>query len=229
MKEVIAIDGPAGAGKSTVARLLAAELGFLYLDTGALYRALTWQAIRHGLDLADEAGLANLAGTTSLDIVPGPGGQQVFVDGEEATGAIREPGVTGQTFHLARSPGVRRALLPVQRDFARRHDLVADGRDTGTVVFPRARLKIYLDAPLEIRARRRRQDLDRAGTPRPLAEVRADLAARDRHDLTRAIAPLKQAPDAVYLDTGRLTAAAVVGRLAALYRARRQPEKSDRA
>lgn len=217
---MIAIDGPGGAGKSTVARLLAGRLGFLYLDTGALYRALTWKAQREGVDLHDEEALAEMAGKTALDLRNGPSGLEVLVDGRDVTAEIRRPEVTENTFYIARSPKIRAVLLPVQREFALRDNLVAEGRDTGTVVFPGARLKVYLDASLDTRARRRQRDLSRAGENQALERVREDLAARDRHDLTRSAAPLRKAPDAVTLDTGCLSVAEEVERIADLFRAR---------
>ena len=202
---IIAIDGPAGAGKSTLARQLARRLGFLYLDTGALYRALTWKALQEGVNLEDETALEKITRTARLDIRPAPEGVRVFVDGTEVTGEIRTPEVTRNTFYLARSPRVRAALLPLQRQFGERNNLVVEGRDTTTVIFPRATLKIYLDASLKTRAGRRTLDLEKIGARQPVPEVEREMAERDRQDLSRRVAPLVRAPDAHYLDTSGLT------------------------
>lgn len=220
MKEVIAIDGPAGAGKSTVARLLARKLGFLYLDTGALYRALTLKALRAGVDLEDENALAGLVSTSCLDLREIDGKLAVFLDGEDVSAEIRTPEVTEQTFHIAASPLARAALLPVQRSFAERDNLVVEGRDTTTVVFPRARLKVYLDAPLDVRAARREKDLIGAGIKHGKEKISAWISERDRLDRSRSVAPLRKAPDAVYLDSGDKTIEEEVDSLARLFLSR---------
>ncbi len=220
MCHVIAIDGPAGAGKSTVARLLAKELGFLFLDTGALYRALTYKALQKEINLEDERELAALYGETAIDLQVAPKGLRVMLDGEDVTEEIRRPEVTRNTFYIARSPRVRQLLLPLQREFARKSNLVAEGRDTTTVIFPEATLKVYLDATPETRALRRQQDLQKTGIKQSSAEVEREVRERDRHDISRAVAPLRKAPDAVYLDSSRMTITEEVVFLARLFRER---------
>src|SRR5450759_2922129 len=163
MKYIIAIDGPAGAGKSTIAKALAQKLGFFCLDTGALYRTLTYKALQKGLDLKNEKELATLAQETKIDLQDKVDGLHVFMDDQEVTDQIRTPEVTRNTFYIARSPEVRQAILPLQRKFAKMTSLVAEGRDTTTVVFPDATLKVYLDANLGTRAKRRGKDLTKAG------------------------------------------------------------------
>ncbi len=217
MKYIIAIDGPAGAGKSTVAKALAKKLGFFYLDTGALYRALTYKALQKGLNLEDEEALVEMVRETRIDLQDKADGLHVFMDGREITGEIRTPEVTGKTFYIARSPEVRQSILPLQRKFAERESLVAEGRDTTTVVFPDATLKIYLDANLETRAKRRGEDLSKAGVEQSIAKTAEEVAERDNHDLSRSVAPLRQAEDAFYLDTTNLSITEVVEHLALLF------------
>ena len=230
---VIAIDGPAGSGKSTAARLLARRLGFTHVDTGALYRTVTLLALERGADLGDEAALAGLVPEIRvrfepcsesrgalLQGEPAADGVRVFSAGRDVSAAIRRPELAAQVRHAARSALVRRALLPVQREFAAAGPVVMEGRDIGTVIFPDAEVKFYLDAPLEIRAERRWRELVAAGSPATLEEVRRQEAARDESDLRRAVAPLRRAADAVVVDTGGLSVAAMVERLAELAGAR---------
>ncbi|MDO9574103.1 MAG: (d)CMP kinase [Candidatus Contubernalis sp.] len=213
MNYVIAIDGPAGAGKSTIAKTLAQKLGFFYLDTGALYRTLTYKALQQGLDLKDEKALVTLARETRIDLQDREDGLHVFMDGQEITDQIRTPEVTRNTFYVARSPEVRQAILPLQRKFAEKASLVAEGRDTTTVVFPDAALKVYLDANLETRAQRRGKDLSKAGVEQSITKTAQEVAERDNHDCSRSVAPLRQAEDAFYLDTTNLSVNEVVERL----------------
>ncbi|MFH1903456.1 MAG: (d)CMP kinase [Candidatus Omnitrophota bacterium] len=217
MNYIIAIDGPAGAGKSTVAKSLAQKLGFFYLDTGALYRTLTYKALQKGLDLENEKALAALAQETKIDLQDKVGGLHVFMDGQEVTDQIRFPEVSRNTFYIARSPEVRQAILPLQRKFAERASLVAEGRDTTTVVFPDATLKVYLDANLETRAKRRGKDLTKAGVEQSITKIAEEVAERDNHDRSRSVAPLRQAEDAFYLDTTNLSITEVVERLTSLF------------
>ena len=218
MNYVIAIDGPAGAGKSTVAKILAQRLGFFYLDTGALYRTLTYKALQEHLELENEEALAEMAKETEIDLQDKPDGLHVFMDGQEVTGRIRTPEVTRNTFYIARSARVRQAILPLQRSFARKTSLVAEGRDTTTVVFPDAALKVYLDADLETRAKRRGKDLKKAGIRQSVTKIAEEVAERDNHDRSRSVAPLRQAEDAFYLDTTNLSITEVVERMASLFR-----------
>ena len=217
MNYIIAIDGPAGAGKSTIAKALARKLGFFYLDTGALYRTLTYKALQKNLDLENEQALAALARETKIDLQDKVDGLHVFMDNQEITDQIRFPEVTRNTFYIARSPEVRQAILPLQRKFAERASLVVEGRDTTTVVFPNATLKVYLDANLETRAKRRGKDLTKAGIKQSIAKTASEMAERDNHDRSRSVAPLRQAEDAFYLDTTNLSITEVVEHLTSLF------------
>ncbi|PYT16800.1 MAG: (d)CMP kinase [Acidobacteria bacterium] len=185
---IIAIDGPAGAGKSTIARSLARRLGFTYIDTGAMYRALALWALRAGIDLDDLHRLEQLARAARIEFPAG--GSSILLNGEDVTSAIREAQVSEAASKVAAAPGVRRRLSSA----------VMEGRDIGTVVFPEAQVKIYLDADPEIRASRRAGELGAA-----VDKVAREMAERDQRDRTRTEAPLTQAPDAEYLDTSRLS------------------------
>ena len=210
---VIAIDGPAGAGKSTVAKALAKKLGLRYLDTGAMYRALTWKALVSDLDLEDDEALVRLARGTKLELRDADGSTQVLIDGRDVTGEIREEAVSNNSFYLARSPGVRAEMVAAQRALGEAGGLVAEGRDMGTVVFPHADLKFFLDARLGERAQRRHKELAAKGESVDQSQVEADLRTRDDRDSTRAVAPLKQAEDAIRVDTTELGIDEVVAAL----------------
>ncbi len=212
---IVAIDGPAGAGKSTVTRRVAQQLGLLYLDTGAMYRSVAWLALDRGLDPADRLAMAELAASCTITFgePTEPGGEQrVWVNDRDATRAIRTPDVTAQVSVVAAHPEVRRALVAQQRAIGRRGGLVAEGRDIGTHVFPDAEVKIFLTATPQERARRRLQDWrDRGQTDLPdLAELEASITERDRLDSTRAVSPLLKAADAWELVTDGLTIEQVV-------------------
>ena len=201
----IAIDGPAGAGKSTLARRLARELGFLYVDTGAIYRTVTLAVLRAGADPADAAQVVPLL--EGLDIQMGYGGdgvQRMGLGKEDVTEAIREHSVSGAASQVAAIPEVRAFLLDYQRGLSRTHNIVMDGRDIGTVVLPNADVKIFLTAAPEARARRRLLELEQLGQQADYETVLRDIKERDRQDETRPVAPLKQAADAARLDTTRL-------------------------
>ena len=198
---IIAIDGPAGSGKSTAARNVAQALGFTYLDTGAMYRAVTWKAIESGLDLADEQGLVDLTARIDIAMVPDSGGARVFVDGVEVTGRIRSEEVSREAYHVAGSARCRERIVALQRRMAADGGVVAEGRDIGTVVFPDADLKLFLVASPEERARRRVGQLRKAGQRADLQQVLRDIELRDRRDTEREVSPLRQAPDAVLVDT----------------------------
>jgi cytidylate kinase len=214
---VVAIDGPAASGKSTTARLAALRLGFRYLDTGAMYRAVTWKALAAGADPADGRALAALAASVRLELVPGPAGERLLADGDDVTERIREPAVTRAVSLVASVPAVRRALVPLQRALARGGPAVVEGRDIGTVVFPDAAVKIFLVASLEERARRRRLELgERAGS---LAELAEEIRRRDALDSERDDSPLRPAPDAVPLDTTGLAIEDVVAEIVRIVRA----------
>ncbi len=203
---IIAIDGPAGAGKSTIARSLAKRLGFIYLDTGAIYRALTLKALRKGIDMHDEDRLIQMCRETDLAIDNKEDGSiRVFLDGEDVSELIRSPRITKYVSVLARISGVRAEMLKLQRNIGSSSNSVIDGRDIGTVVFPNADRKFYLDAEFCERVRRRFNELKSAGGTISLEEVEADLRNRDRIDSTRKCAPLRKADDAVYIDTTNMS------------------------
>ena len=201
MSFVITIDGPAAAGKSTTARAVAARLGFLYVDTGALYRALAFKVIENGVALDDSDGLDRCLAETRLDLSGSAETAHVWLDGEDVSDRIRTPAVSEMASRLAALPAVRRDLVRIQRALRERGTLVGEGRDLGTVVFPDAEVKVYLDADLETRARRRSRELYERGIPVALDEVMAELAKRDERDRTRADSPLKAALEATVIDT----------------------------
>jgi len=200
---VVAIDGPAGAGKSTIARRVASRLGFVYIDTGAMYRAVGLWALRTGVDLEDMHRLEQLASAARIEFAPGSG--RVFLNGEDVTDAIRTPEVASAASRISVYGGVRRAMVAEQQRIGRQTNVVMEGRDIGTVVFPDADVKIFLDAAPQVRAERRLRELRERGQPADAAQVAAELEERDLRDRTRAESPLMQAPDAVYLDTTGLS------------------------
>jgi cytidylate kinase len=210
----IAIDGPSGAGKGTVARAVARALGYRHVDTGAMYRAVGWLALRAGLSWEDEAALEALARGARFDLE----GARVVVDDHDVTTAIRTPEIDRAATAVARIPGVRAALVAQQRAMAAGGGVVMEGRDIGTVVFPDADLKIYLDATPEERARRRATDPAHAGGAAGVASVAGALAERDRLDRTRKASPLAIADDAVVIDTTGMDVSEVVARALALVR-----------
>lgn len=200
---VIAIDGPAGAGKSTIARRVAERLGFVYIDSGAMYRAVALWAMRLGVDLENAHKLEQLAAAARIEFEAG--GVRVFLNGEDVSEAIRAPEVASAASQISVYKGVRRALVAEQRRIASESSVVMEGRDIGTVVFPDADVKIFLDAAPGTRAERRLRELSERGQQVPAEQVAAELEERDRRDRSRAEAPLVQAPDAAYLDTSALS------------------------
>ncbi|GAB4344647.1 MAG: (d)CMP kinase [Candidatus Abyssubacteria bacterium] len=207
---VITIDGPAGSGKSTVAKLVAARLSLLYVDTGAMYRAVAWKALSENLDITDERKVAHLAARMKIDLRPGQNGVLVFADGEEVTDVIRAPDVTDASSRIAAFPSVRDTLVKRQQAMGRERGVVMEGRDIGTVVFPDTPFKFYLDASITERARRRMKDLLNAGHRVTLDELKRQVQERDRRDMSREVGPLTRARDAILIDTTNMTIEEVV-------------------
>lgn len=216
---IVAIDGPAGSGKSTVARMVAQRLQALLLDTGAIYRSLALLADRKGCPPDDGPALAKLARQMDVRFVRDGDQQRVQIGSEDVTDAIRTPRTSRAASIVSRHPEVRGALLDIQHGFARRGSVVAEGRDIGTVVFPRAQVKVFLVADPRVRAQRRFSELRAAGQSVSLEQVTQDQQRRDDADASRAVAPLKAAPDAVRIDTSELTPQQVCDRIMALCRA----------
>ena len=213
---IIAIDGPAGAGKSTVARCLAKELGFVYLDTGAIYRALTLKALDKKMNLRDLESLVQMCKDVKLDISNNQDGTiRILLDGDDVSRRIRLPQVTQYVSEIAKIREVRKEMLKLQRSIGLANNSLVDGRDIGTVVFPNADCKFYLDAEFNQRVRRRFKELQEAGTQITLKEVESDLKNRDCIDSTRSCAPLKKADDALYIDTTNMTVEEVVKKILA--------------
>lgn len=213
---VIAIDGPSASGKGTVAERVAAALGFRYLDSGVLYRLATLQALRRGAPLEDAEALATIARDLEIAFRDG----KLWLAGEDVTEAVRTEAVSAATSRVAASPAVREALLARQRAFREGPGLVADGRDMGSVVFPDATLKVFLTADVATRAERRHKQLMEKGMCAKMMDVVEELRQRDARDSARPVAPLRHYPDAVFLDTTRLTIDQAVGQVLAWYRER---------
>jgi cytidylate kinase len=220
-KLIIAIDGPSGAGKGTIARTLSSQLGYRHVDTGAMYRAVGWKACRDGIALDDEAGVAGVASRANLIVENG----RVEIDGHDVTRAIRTPEVDKIAAAVARLPRVREVLVARQRELGLSGGVVMEGRDIGTVVFPHADVKVYLDASAEERARRRANDVAHTGSQAGQAAVAEAIAARDKSDTTRAVSPLTLAPDAVRIDTTELSVDAVVEQVMELVKLKVQTSK----
>jgi cytidylate kinase len=213
---VVAIDGPAGAGKSTIAKRLAERLGFTYIDTGAMYRAVALWAVRQSVDFADPHRMEQLALAAAIELAPG----RIQLNGEDVTAAIRTPEVSSGASKIAVIPGVRRAMVAKQREIGRKVSVVMEGRDIGTVVFPDADVKVFLDANPEERVRRRLRESRAKGEEVSESVLAAQMKERDQRDSTRADAPLSQAPDALYLDSTVLTIEEVEEAILKMVRAR---------
>lgn len=203
----VAIDGPAGAGKSSVAKLIANRLHYLYIDTGAMYRAFTWAVLRRNLDLADATALKELADTIQIRLVPAPDTCRVYVNTQEVTEEIRKSDVATHVSSVAALAVVREKLVQLQREMAAQGNVILDGRDIGTVVLPHATVKVFLTASVASRAKRRFLEVQAKGEDETLADIQQNIAARDAMDSQRDIAPLKQAADAVLVDNSDLTLA----------------------
>jgi cytidylate kinase len=219
-KLIIAIDGPVGSGKSTVARGVAELLGYTYLDSGAMYRALALKAIRRGVSLSDATALENLARETHIDLERGADGQKVLLDGEDVTQGIRTAEVSQAASRVALIPDVRQLLVDEQRRAGSRGAVVMEGRDIGTVVFPHAELKIFLDASVEMRAERRWREHQQKGDGFTLAQVVDEVHERDLRDRSRAASPLLRAKDAVLVDNTAMDAIETARLIAQLARER---------
>lgn len=220
-KIVVAIDGPAGAGKSTIAKLAAEKLGYAYIDTGAMYRSVAWKFLQTGKAF-DEDFISGLSKTMLIDFKPEAKINRVFVDGTEVTDAIRTPEVTAIVSRVAAIGAVREAMVDQQRRMGEAGGVLMDGRDIGTVVFPNAQLKIFLTASVEERARRRYAEMVAKGQQVDLQQLQADIAERDKQDSERAISPLRQAEDALLLDTSDMGISEVTDRILQLVQERTQ-------
>ncbi len=223
---VIAIDGPVGAGKSTAARRLADALGYVYIDSGAMYRAMGWKAVQAGVDLKDRKRVAAMALATDICVVVGAAGPRVLVDGRDVTAELRTRSMDEASSVVSTYPEVRRRLVALQRATAEAGGVVMDGRDIGTVVFSDADLKFYLDADLIVRAGRRLQDLRRGGSDADLTAVQAEVAQRDARDQGRETSPLTAAADAIRIDSTGLDADEVLRRMLAVVAQVLKPDKS---
>ncbi len=216
----IAIDGPAGAGKSTVAKLVAKELNMIYVDTGALYRAIALYLIRNGIDGDDEAAVGTALSDIRISMSHEADGQHIFLNSDDVTGQIRTEAVGNMASKTSAYAAVRQKLLSLQQNIAKEYDVVMDGRDIGTTVLPDAEVKIFLTASVDVRAKRRFDELTAKGETCDYDKIAADIAARDEQDRTRALSPLKQADDAFLLDSSSLTIEEVVSAITAKYEER---------
>ncbi|MGM0899921.1 MAG: (d)CMP kinase [Bacillota bacterium] len=209
----IAIDGPAAAGKSTVAKILAEGLEYIYIDTGAMYRALTYKAIKNQTDIKNEAALMEILNDSTIDLLPGQAGQIVLLDGTDVTNDIRTSEVTNNVSVVAAHEAVRIEMVKRQQRFAERGGVVMDGRDIGTHVLPNAEVKVFLLASVEERAQRRHAENIQKGYPSDLETLKQEIAQRDKFDSEREVAPLKKAKDAVEIDTTSLSIQQVVDQI----------------
>ncbi len=209
---IVTIDGPAGSGKTTLSRMLADKLGFDYVDTGALYRGVAWQVLRKGVAVDDNAALGRLCQDLSLELIRQKGDLHLWVDGVDVTDRIRTPEISMAASAVSAQPTIRECLLGLQRSLGQNRRAVFEGRDMGTVVFPDAQIKFFLEADLEVRAQRRFQELT-PQTDTEFKDVKADMKKRDANDSSRALAPLKPASDAVMIDTTDLSIPQVLDQL----------------
>ena len=218
MSKAIAIDGPAGAGKSTIAKKVAAELSFIYVDTGAMYRAMALYMIKNNISPDDAEGIAQTCKSADITIKHEDGVQVVYLNGENVNGLIRTEEVGNMASVSSANGEVRKKLVELQQKLAKTTDVVMDGRDIGTVVLPDADLKVYLTASVDVRAQRRFKELTEKGTVCDLEEIKKDIADRDYRDMHREISPLRQAEDAILVDSSDMTIDEVASKIIELYR-----------
>lgn len=217
IRPIVAIDGPAGAGKSTVARIVADRLGYLYIDTGAMYRAVAWKVLSAGISISDQRAITALAKRLDIRLEKRDGEQRVLADDEDVTEAIRTADATRLSSPVSAIRGVRKRLVELQRKIGEHGGVVMEGRDIGTVVFPDAQVKVFLTASAEERARRRTAELREKGIEADISQIAAEIAERDLRDSSRSHAPLRQAPDAVLIETDKLSADEVADRIVRLH------------
>lgn len=218
-KPIIAIDGPAGAGKSTVAREVARRLGYLFISTGAMYRAVAWKVLNNGIALDDTELIGRLAAQSEIELSGDADSSCITIDGREITEEVSRPGVSQAASVVSTIPAVRRALVSRQQEMGRAGGVVMEGRDIGTHVFPNAEIKIYLDASSEARSRRRyAEETDRGISPISFGQMKNEIEERDTRDKTRADSPLTQAEDAIYIDSSAMTISQVVERIIGIVR-----------
>ena len=218
MSHNVAIDGPAGAGKSTIAKRIARRLGYIYVDTGAMYRAMAYYLIQNQVDAADQEAIAAACQHADISICYQDGEQVVLLNGENVNAYLRTEAVGNMASVSSVVPEVRKKLVELQQKLARETDVVMDGRDIGTVVLPDADVKVYLTASVETRAKRRFLELQEKGEPADLAKIAADIEDRDYRDMHRDLSPLRQAEDAVYVDSSDMTIEEVIEAITALIR-----------
>ncbi|MDH7601594.1 MAG: (d)CMP kinase [Armatimonadota bacterium] len=226
-RPIIAIDGPAAAGKSTVAKKVAEKLGYIYIDTGAMYRAVAWKALKENVPITDHARITALANRMDIRFEKTNGEQRVIVDGEDVTEEIRTPEASRLSSAVSAIKGVRKRLAELQRKIGETGGVVMEGRDIGTVIFPNAEVKVFLTASAEERARRRAGQLREIGIDADVAEVAREISERDLRDSSRSEAPLKQAPDAVLIETDSLSIDEVVEKIIALHNERLASQTAD--
>jgi CMP/dCMP kinase len=219
---IIAIDGPSGAGKSTLSKLLAARLGYVNIDTGAMYRSVALAAFRQGIDAGDATALADLCARLRIEFIRRDGGERVLLDGEDVSAAIRTPEISLLTSRVSACPAVREAMVRLQREMGARGGVVLEGRDIGSVVFPRAEVKFFLVATARERGRRRYEELRAKGLDVDLEQTVAEVEARDAADTAREHAPLLQAPDAVPIDTTTMSIDEVLGEMVKIVEEKRK-------
>lgn len=221
----IAIDGPAGAGKSTISKAVAEKLGFIYIDTGAMYRAVGLSAVRNGIDTSDAEGVISLLGDINIELSYNEKGQQIFLNGENVSADIRMPEISSAASNVAVIPEVRLKLVELQRQLASQNDVLMDGRDIGTYVLPDAEVKIFLTASVEERAARRYRELLEKGVDVDFSDVKADIISRDKNDSEREFAPLKPADDSITVDNTNLNIQQSVDEICRIAEARRAESK----